>query len=101
MYLVRRLIYPKPGRFPHPDREGLRGNGTRGVVDEGHAVVGTAVAIGHGAGWGQRLAGAERAGQYSWNVSVGQFESLIRDVSGRPAPRPRVVSQAHGAALAS
>ncbi|WUV12507.1 glycosyltransferase family 4 protein [Amycolatopsis sp. NBC_01488] len=35
------------------------------------------------------LAGAERAGQFSWDASVGQFASLVRDVSGRPAPRPR------------
>jgi glycosyltransferase involved in cell wall biosynthesis len=48
------------------------------------------------------LAGAERAGQFSWDSSVGQFESLVRDVAGRPAPRPRVVSQpARGSALAS
>jgi glycosyltransferase involved in cell wall biosynthesis len=37
------------------------------------------------------LAGAERAGKYRWDVSVGQFASLVRDVSGQPVPRPRTL----------
>jgi glycosyltransferase involved in cell wall biosynthesis len=40
------------------------------------------------------LAGAARAGNYSWDRSVGEFASLVRDVAGVPAPRPRVLSRA-------
>jgi glycosyltransferase involved in cell wall biosynthesis len=41
------------------------------------------------------LAGIEWAGKFSWGQSVGEFESLVRDVAGVPAPRARVLTP-HG-----
>ncbi len=38
------------------------------------------------------LAGVERAGMFSWDRSAAEFASLVKEVSGRPAPRPRVLA---------
>ena len=38
------------------------------------------------------LAGVAWAGKFSWGQSIGEFESLVRDVAGMPAPRPRVLT---------
>jgi glycosyltransferase involved in cell wall biosynthesis len=46
------------------------------------------------------LAGAERAGQFSWDHSVGEFAALVRDVSGQAAPRPRILVPARVPELA-
>ncbi len=35
------------------------------------------------------LAGASRAKGFDWEHSVGRFESLVRDITGLTAPRPR------------
>ncbi|RSD14333.1 glycosyltransferase family 4 protein [Amycolatopsis eburnea] len=40
------------------------------------------------------LAGAARAGTFSWERSAAEFASLVREVSGREAPRPRVLAGA-------
>ncbi|HEV7978659.1 glycosyltransferase family 4 protein [Amycolatopsis sp.] len=38
------------------------------------------------------LAGMSRASGYSWDQSAEMFESLVRDVAGLTAPRPRILT---------